>query len=882
MNSQETEEDDGVSNFPIDIKVEITHEAISTIVTRHQDTPVSDNTSRASPQSTQLTSSQPSRTLFRSEVAIASPTSPRIAATTIFNNGEESQDLLFSNGYDSDGEKAPPIIGESPDAYEETTLPSYATIGEEAQAINSENILPDQEENREIIIITNSDIKKLKNDRLRDELRKRGLSPRGLKIELLDRLVKAMADRVPIARVHQEEAAQHTVFADGVKWTVMRATNRVEDPLSIRPPTLPSVEDRSSIRPPTLPVGEVEASKFDFLETFDRPPFVGEVERPVLNRFKRIKVDRNGKCLTQAEVRERGRVNPAFVQKNKLSATSHPSDWFGSFLPTKLTNDWTSYTNTKAMMANAGQPGQPYADFKPFTCKELRQHIGVYILQGIAPSPRINMKFHRQSDNCANGNDFITRSLGPNATRRHLHFKRFLGVQDPLKMPPSKKKCPLWKVQKLLDWMNTISKDGWLLGKFISIDEQTIGFQGRHSDKLRITYKAEGDGFQCDAVCDEGFTYAFYFRNEPPPEKYDYLSALHARVMSLFDTLQEKNHRVNCDNLYISARLCREAFKHPKQVLVQGVCRVSGRGFPEFAKQHEIKDKTELERARGTVKGARLTGDPLCPDLVAVSVYDTKPVHFLSMTCDEVKWIRKTRKVFDKAKKKMVKGDFLRLNINDEYNNGMGGVDIADQLRGYYRFDKWQRTFKWWHSVFWWSFQVLMVNSYKCYQSHIIDDLHSNPMSHYEFQKMIAEAWIDPDCLNKKIKSEDETTDVMSVSSTITGSSTVGTAGNRVRFCSSSLDPLTGSLRCRIDHSGVGHWPIKAKNNEYCQLHRWANPGSTSNSRKRKYKGVIRCSECNVTLCVGYCYETFHEVWNLQGKKHEIQQIFSENFDNDD
>jgi len=207
----------------------------------------------------------------------------------------------------------------------------------------------------------------------------------------------------------------------------------------------------------------------------------------------------------------------------------------------------------------------------------------------------------------------------------------------------------------------------------------------------------------------------------------------------------------------------------------------------------------------------------------------------------------------------------------------MGGVDIADQLRGSYRFDKWQRKFKWWHSIFWWSFQVLMVNSYKCYQSYIRDDLRSNPMSHYEFQKMIAEAWIDPDSLNKKKESKDETT------STITGSSTAGTTGGKIRFCSSSLHPLTGSLRCRIDHSGALHYPVKARNTEYCQLHRWAKPGGAAQHCKhRKYKDVVKCSECNVSLCVGYCYETFHEVWDLQGQKQNIQQIFSAEQENDD
>ena len=46
----------------------------------------------------------------------------------------------------------------------------------------------------------------------------------------------------------------------------------------------------------------------------------------------------------------------------------------------------------------------------------------------------------------------------------------------------------------------------WRLGHDISGNEQTIGFQGKHSDKLCITYKAESDGLQCDALCESGFT----------------------------------------------------------------------------------------------------------------------------------------------------------------------------------------------------------------------------------------------------------------------------------------------------------------------------------------------------------------------------------------
>ena len=59
----------------------------------------------------------------------------------------------------------------------------------------------------------------------------------------------------------------------------------------------------------------------------------------------------------------------------------------------------------------------------------------------------------------------------------------------------------------------------------------------------------------------------------------------------------------------------------------------------------------------------------------------------------------------------MTKMKFLRLNVNDDYNYGMGGADIADQICGSYRFDHWLQNYKWWHAIFWWGFQVLMVNA---------------------------------------------------------------------------------------------------------------------------------------------------------------------------
>ena len=108
----------------------------------------------------------------------------------------------------------------------------------------------------------------------------------------------------------------------------------------------------------------------------------------------------------------------------------------------------------------------------------------------------------------------------------------------------------------------------WRLGRDILGDEQTIGFQGQHADKLHITYKAEGDGFQCDALADAGFTWTFYFCNQLVPEKWKMLgySPLHPHILGMFDQLEEKYHNCLFDNLYLSAKFAKTAYKHTNKV----------------------------------------------------------------------------------------------------------------------------------------------------------------------------------------------------------------------------------------------------------------------------------------------------------------------------
>jgi hypothetical protein len=125
------------------------------------------------------------------------------------------------------------------------------------------------------------------------------------------------------------------------------------------------------------------------------------------------------------------------------------------------------------------------------------------------------------------GNDFIAKAMhkqlpwGRRAIRglqRWKHFQRFMCMFDFHENAKKEMmKNPLWKVQHLLDKLNNNAAKMWIPGKWLSIDEQMLGFQGQSGIKLHIMYKKEGAGFQCDAVCNNGYTFSFYFRHGDPP-----------------------------------------------------------------------------------------------------------------------------------------------------------------------------------------------------------------------------------------------------------------------------------------------------------------------------------------------------------------------------
>jgi hypothetical protein len=201
--------------------------------------------------------------------------------------------------------------------------------------------------------------------------------------------------------------------------------------------------------------------------------------------------------------------------------------------------------------------------------------------------------------------------------------------------------------------------------------------------------------------------------------------------------------------------------------------------------------------------------------------------------------------------------------------------------------DHWQRQFKWWWSIWLWGFGVLLVNAYIFYQKVMEESgvPKKEWLSHYEFRRQIALAWIQVDEPSMKARKKANLPVTVSViskrkevpldsgkpkrrkmlgnfsstnsttPSTITGISNLTTDSecNKKKrgsaFKDSTLLSTNGPFSRRLDTT-LGHFCIAVEGRPKCALHRWA-------SGLEQTSNVFNCSYCGISLCVE-CFQMFH------------------------
>ncbi|CAB4491243.1 unnamed protein product [Rhizophagus irregularis] len=189
------------------------------------------------------------------------------------------------------------------------------------------------------------------------------------------------------------------------------------------------------------------------------------------------------------------------------------------------------------------------------------------------------------------------------------------------------------KVNLLATYIRTVSKTICIPSSNVFIDEMIARFSGRSAHTVRIKNKPTPKGYKLLSFCYAGYTYTFIFTSRiqihPEIQQVSDLSKVGNEVYYLTSQLpiEDKSFNIYMDNYFFSIKL----FKYlcEKKIGACGTVRTNSANFPKVLKANKKLDWNTLSGWLLTIK-------------------KTLPIPV----------------------------------IIDDYNHFMGGVDIADQLRG--------------------------------------------------------------------------------------------------------------------------------------------------------------------------------------------------------
>ena len=183
-------------------------------------------------------------------------------------------------------------------------------------------------------------------------------------------------------------------------------------------------------------------------------------------------------------------------------------------------------------------------------------------------------------------------------------------------------------------------------------------------------------------------------------------NSVNALVTRLLERFQGKNYRVFMDRRYSSPLLFKELLE--KGLYPVGTVMANRKYLPV-----QFKDK-RLKKGERICKTAH--------NILATKWKDKRDVFTLS-TIDNDVMVDTTN-----ARSGHHDHEVMKPQSVVTYNRSKAGVDKHDQLASYYPFQR--KTLKWWKKMFFWLFQMGLVNAHKLF-------LISNPISKMTFSKYL-------------------------------------------------------------------------------------------------------------------------------------------------
>jgi hypothetical protein len=140
-----------------------------------------------------------------------------------------------------------------------------------------------------------------------------------------------------------------------------------------------------------------------------------------------------------------------------------------------------------------------------------------------------------------------------------------------------------------------------------------------------------------------------------------------------------------------------------------------------------------------------------------------------------------------------------------DYNKHKGGVDTMDQLRGNYAIGR--KSMKWWPQLVWWAIDMCILNAYSLYNQQ-----QQAKISQLQFREQLMQQLVEQ------------------------------YPQERARISRPSRAPMPDNQQ--------QHWPVHSEKREDCVY--------CSSRSEERHRSRIRCSICDVALCVDPCFKLFH------------------------
>ena len=95
----------------------------------------------------------------------------------------------------------------------------------------------------------------------------------------------------------------------------------------------------------------------------------------------------------------------------------------------------------------------------------------------------------------------------------------------------------------------------------------------------------------------------------------------------------------------MSVKFDKACFNHLNKVLIHSTIKNGIHGVPNCVIHKEKNNLKRKEEEYRKTKASTSVGNSFIPDLILTSVYITKPVYFMSISCEKTGWVVNESKV---------------------------------------------------------------------------------------------------------------------------------------------------------------------------------------------------------------------------------------------